>query len=344
MPKGALKQEKDNSWWYYFPCGVRKQYYERVCPKCSKVDVVDKKHLNKQCKSCTLIGNVLSDNTKRKIANKAKDRKSSKETRIKMSISKKGENHPRFKGFVKDSKGYVRIYKPDHPSATKKGYVLEHRLVMESIIGRYLNKDEVVHHINGDKGDNRKNNLWLFDNNDDHMYLHNNIHLFTKKSNYVYLAGTISSDTRTYEWRENFEFLTREERLYRKLIPVNPCRNKFNQSMSKFKGSGNDFIKMAKTKSQQILRAKDKQLLSMCNLMLMDISIYDPNKPHIGTIQELTWAHDIFYMPIIAIIGDSRSVDNNPYAQHMWIDECCSAKVETVEEAVDLIKTFFLEY
>jgi len=69
-------------------------------------------------------------------------------------------------------RGYVLIRKPDHPIAkTMKGYVVEHRLVMEQHIGRYLKKWEHVHHINGIKDDNRIENLLLI-HRDEHGKLH----------------------------------------------------------------------------------------------------------------------------------------------------------------------------
>lgn len=59
------------------------------------------------------------------------------------------------------SSKYRKKYKPDHPRATKKGYVPEHNLVMEKEINRYLRSGEVVHHKNGDGLDNRIDNLEL---------------------------------------------------------------------------------------------------------------------------------------------------------------------------------------
>ena len=88
----------------------------------------------------------------------------SKETIAKMKESSStiegGSSHPRWKGGrIINSRGYVLIWKPDHPFCGARGYVREARLVVKKAIGRYMKKDEVPHHINEDKADNRNCNL-----------------------------------------------------------------------------------------------------------------------------------------------------------------------------------------
>ena len=73
-----------------------------------------------------------------------------------------GYKHPNWKGGRNtDIEGYIRIKKWDHPYHDSRGYVREHRLVMEEKLGRYLKPDEDIHHINGNKQDNRVENLQL---------------------------------------------------------------------------------------------------------------------------------------------------------------------------------------
>lgn len=57
--------------------------------------------------------------------------------------------------------GYVSILKPKHPFVDVNGRVKEERLVMEKYIGRYIQPEETVHHINKIKTDNRIENLAL---------------------------------------------------------------------------------------------------------------------------------------------------------------------------------------
>lgn len=80
-----------------------------------------------------------------------------------------GERHPDWKGGRVQRKGYWYIYAPDHPRCTKAGYVLEHRLVMEGALGRYLERHEVVHHRDGNRENNVPENLEVFESNADHL-------------------------------------------------------------------------------------------------------------------------------------------------------------------------------
>ena len=78
----------------------------------------------------------------------------------------KGHNK---KSNKKKTMDYVILYKPNHPNSNVHGFIYEHRWIMSEHLGRPLNKGEVVHHINGDKKDNRIENLQLFGTHRKHI-------------------------------------------------------------------------------------------------------------------------------------------------------------------------------
>lgn len=78
------------------------------------------------------------------------------------------------------SNGYVVAYAPDHPFARGAGYVLQHRLVMESMLGRHLLPSETVHHKNGIRHDNRPENLELWTGSHPHGVRSEDLHQWAK--------------------------------------------------------------------------------------------------------------------------------------------------------------------
>lgn len=62
-------------------------------------------------------------------------------------------------GIHRHSQGYIMLHKPQHPRASKQGYVLEHILIWEQSHDQPLPKGWHIHHLNAIKDDNRPINL-----------------------------------------------------------------------------------------------------------------------------------------------------------------------------------------
>lgn len=87
-------------------------------------------------------------------------------------VWRRGENHPRYVGREIDADGYVLVHRPDHPMSNHRGYIREHRLAAEQLVGRMLEPQEVVHHIDGNPSNNDPANLRVYPDNAAHMRDH----------------------------------------------------------------------------------------------------------------------------------------------------------------------------
>lgn len=72
----------------------------------------------------------------------------------------RGEKSGAWKGGIRiTGRGYRQLLMPGHPRADSSGYVMEHIIVWEKASGMELPKNCCIHHLNGNKGDNRIENL-----------------------------------------------------------------------------------------------------------------------------------------------------------------------------------------
>lgn len=68
--------------------------------------------------------------------------------------------------------GTVMLLRPDHPNTDTKGYIPEHRWIAEQKMDSRLSTDAEVHHRNGDRNDNRPENLVVCEDHAYHALLH----------------------------------------------------------------------------------------------------------------------------------------------------------------------------
>lgn len=93
-------------------------------------------------------------------------RKHSEETRRKLSAVRQRRRYEFGGSEHKQTSGYIYVYAPEHPRANAAGLVPKHTLVLERELGRYLADNEIAHHINHIRDDNRPENLELMDRED----------------------------------------------------------------------------------------------------------------------------------------------------------------------------------
>lgn len=108
--------------------------------------------INRKCKVCGKVFGIYKYEISKKNRRSYCSRKCWAVIQRKIFAMK---GNPNWKGGKKNHDGYVMVRK-------NNGYKFEHRAVMEKLLGRKLLSTEYVHHKNGDKADNRIENLVIY--------------------------------------------------------------------------------------------------------------------------------------------------------------------------------------
>lgn len=151
-----MKYGKDNSNYKHG------KYIENRCKKCDKL--IDPR--STYCHKCRPDRGKKShtEETKKIIGEKSKAKFTS-------DYLEKIKNKHRGKK-KRSSSGYILIKDYEHPNRNSHNDVLEHVYVMSKHLNRPINKNEIIHHIDGDRTNNILSNLYLYKNKSEHKLGH----------------------------------------------------------------------------------------------------------------------------------------------------------------------------
>ena len=162
------KKEKDTS--DFYKNRTKKDGFESACKECSKFSFLKKL----VCEKCGKYFFIKHRNIKTRKTFLCEDCLKEKHLEILKQY------RPEAKEYVKHAKGYKYIRQGDK-------YIFEHRLNAEKLLGRALEKNEIVYHIDGDKTNNDVSNLFVTDNSK-HTLIHvslDNIAFFLFKKGFI---------------------------------------------------------------------------------------------------------------------------------------------------------------
>lgn len=182
-------QDEEGTWWYLQPTGIRQRAKIKKCPTCAEQfltyptkssDYCSTACYRKVCKCCAIVfaprtvrqaycsevckrGNAVCEQCKQQFV-------PNKKTLGKFCSTTCHYESKCPIGTVRDAgSGYKIVKVPKGTPGTKRKYgpgghqwMLEHRWVMQQMLGRPLGAKENVHHINGKRDDNRPENLELW--------------------------------------------------------------------------------------------------------------------------------------------------------------------------------------
>lgn len=153
---------------------------------------------------------------------------------------------------------------------------------------------------------------------------------------YLYLVGQISVNAiETYLWRERFIECFDEEA---DIVVINPCNSEFNRSIT-----DNNYEKHTDVYYEtgvDLLPSKDKNYVDMADIIVANLTLYDPERVMIGSFYELAWAKEDATKSVIGIFDGNPEKDM--ICNHPFVRNTIHAWVKTEIDAAELVKEFFL--
>ena len=77
--------------------------------------------------------------------------------------------------------GYPISFNPTHPRAINTGYVYDHVLVIEKLIGRTPKSNEPIHHLDLNRKNCEPSNLYLCKSTSEHILLHSSLDIMARQ-------------------------------------------------------------------------------------------------------------------------------------------------------------------
>lgn len=153
----------------------------------------------------------------------------------------------------------------------------------------------------------------------------------------LYLIGPVSADPMTHTWRKTVEKYFKSSKWIKIL---NPCASKFNQSLLKNNTDNESsyFKEALKDKGAQLLPHKDREYVRQSNVTFVNMNMYTPEKPIIGSFFELAWYFDAPEKMVIGIFDGDPEKDFQ--CNHPFVKETVQAWVKTPREACELLERF----
>ena len=148
----------------------------------------------------------------------------------------------------------------------------------------------------------------------------------------IYLCGQISAKApESFEWRRRVReyFSNRKD-----FNIIDPCMDDFNKNNID-KKTGDPY----KSKGIKLIVPRDRIYVTESTIAIVNLNLYDVDKPMIGTMFELAWYFDASNKAVIGMFNGNHAEDI--YCSHPFVDRSVNVWINNEEEACKVIEYYF---